>query len=127
MKRYCFVSCFSLLLIVCFSLTAAGCYGKGKEIRFDDSEPLALAPDISWAVVVTPYAAYRKKTSWQSDVSGHCRKGDILQVTGKTVVNGTDEKETESWYDFAGGWLPASAVNIYNNQLRAERAAAHLK
>ena len=99
------------------------CTKKSAEtIPLDTSEPLALAPDISWAVVLDPYAAYRLTSSWDSATAGYCRKGDILQVTGKAAV-----KENGIWYKFKDGWLPESAVTIYSNRYRAESAAGKLK
>jgi hypothetical protein len=100
-----------------------GCSGRsGKEIQFDKSEPLALAPDVSWAVVLDPYAGFRRETAWSAEVVSYCRKGDILQVLGETTV-----KESGNWYEFKNGWLQESAVTIYNNRLKAETAAARLK
>ena len=99
------------------------CTKKSSEaIRLDTSEPLALAPDISWAVVLDPYAAYRLTSSWNAAAAGYCRKGDILQVTGKAAL-----KESGVWYKFQDGWLPESAVTIYSNRYRAESAAVKLK
>ena len=99
------------------------CTKKSSEaIPLDTSEPLALVPDISWAVVLDPYAAYRSTPSWDSAAAGYCRKGDILQVTGKAAV-----KESGTWYKFKDGWLSESAVTIYANRYRAESAAGKLK
>lgn len=110
-------------LCICVSCLLVSCAKKmGKEIQLDNSEPLALAPDISWAVVLAPYAGYRKVTSWNSEVISYCRKGDILQVLGETAV-----KESGNWYEFKAGWLPESAVTVYSNRLKAETAAAKLK
>lgn len=101
----------------------AGCAKKaGDEILLDSSEPLALAPDVSWGVVLDPYAGYRKSTSWNSEVTSYCRKGDILQVLGETAVKGSG-----NWYEFKNGWLPESSVTVYNNRLKAEAAASKLK
>lgn len=90
-------------------------------IQFDNSEPLALAPDVTWAVVLDPYAAYRDTTSWDSRVVSYCRKGDILQVTGSATIKGSG-----TWYKFNSGWLPESAVRLYDNRFRAETAAKQL-
>lgn len=107
----------ALLASVFFS-----CSKKSDDvIQFDNSEPLALAPDITWAVVLDPYAAYRNTTSWDSHVVNYCRKGDILQVTGRATINGSG-----TWYKFDSGWLPESAVRLYSNRFRAETAAKQL-
>lgn len=114
---------YSMIFFVAASCMLTGCTGKAEnEIRLDNSEPLALAPDVSWAVVLDPYAGYRKVTSWNSDVTSYCRKGDILQVLGETAVKGSG-----NWYEFKDGWLSESAVTVYNNRFKAEAAAAKLK
>lgn len=110
---------FSIFLCL---LTLTSCKGKKEEvILFDDSYPLALAPDISWAVVKDPYAAYKSEPLWSAAVSGHCRKGEILQVIGKTVDN-----DNTSWYYFEEGWLPANSLLIYNNRYKAQTSSSQL-
>ena len=111
----------NVLLASLFLLCLGGC-NKNNEIVLDSSEPLALAPDVEWAVVIDPYAAYREETSWSSTVINHCRKGEILKVEGKNFVNGK-----ELWYNFACGWLPSSSVAIYSNKLKAQTASKQLK
>ncbi|MCK9170063.1 MAG: hypothetical protein M0P01_06570 [Treponema sp.] len=113
--------CATVFFIV-LSCVMTGCAKKtGGEIMFDNSEPLALAPDVSWSVVLDPYAGYRKLPSWNSAVTSYCRKGDILQVLGETAVKGSG-----NWYEFKNGWLPETAVTVYNNRLKAETAASKL-
>ncbi|UTD02828.1 hypothetical protein HRI97_07025 [Treponema socranskii subsp. buccale] len=113
----------SAALLFAAFVSFVSCTKKSSEsIRLDVSDPLALAPDISWAVVLDPYAAYRHSPSWDDAAEGYCRKGDILQVTGKAAV-----KESGTWYKFKDGWLPDSAVTIYANRYRAENAAEKLK
>lgn len=113
--------------VIAASLCAAFCFSGCREkkengILLDESNPLALAPDVSWAVVLDPYAAYRSETSWEAAVKGHCRKGDILQVLGtSSAENG------ETWYRFDEGWLPDSAVSVYSNRYRAETASKLIK
>src|SRR5574344_2928563 len=115
-----FLRCLMLCLIVCAGAGISGCSRHGGEISLDESEPLALAPDVTWAVVIDPYAAYRKDTSWQADAAGHCRKGDILQVEGKTVLDDGNSQDGngQTWYKFKGGWLPSSAVSIFRSEER---------
>ncbi|MBQ1949026.1 MAG: hypothetical protein II367_02580 [Treponema sp.] len=95
---------------------------KNKEIVFDNSTPLAMAPDVQWALVVDPYSAFRKEASWTAEVIGHCRKGEIFQVQGASF-----DEERELWFDFTFGWLPASSVEVYSNKFKAETAASLLK
>ena len=113
----------SAALLFAAFVSFVSCTKKSSEsIRLDLSDPLALAPDISWAVVLDPYAAYRTSPSWDAAADSYCRKGDILQVTGKAAV-----KESGVWYKFKDGWLSESAVTIYANRYRAESAAVKLK
>jgi hypothetical protein len=108
---------------LCAAFCISGCREKNENgIPLDDSNPLALAPDVSWAVVLDPYAAYRGETSWEASVTGHCRKGDILQVLGMSAA-----ENGETWYRFDEGWLPDSAVSVYSNRYRAETAAKQVK
>lgn len=111
-----------LLLILLVAAVFSGCK-KEKEILFDDAIPLSLAPDVEWALVVDPYAAYYKEPDWNSEVLNHCRKGDILRIEGKALKKGGKEL----WLDFSYGWLTASAVEIYSNRLKAVTAASNLK
>ena len=94
---------------------------KNASIRFDDRYPLALAPDIEWALVTAPYAAYKSEPDWSAEANGHCRKSDILQIEG-TALSSDDEV----WYRFAEGWLPSSVVAVYRTRFKAETAAGKL-
>lgn len=88
---------------------------------FDNSHPLALAPDVEWAVVTEPYAVFKETDEWGAATAGHCRKGEILQVKGKSV-----DAEKENWYFFEGGWLPQSCVSIFSNRYKAETVSKGL-
>lgn len=110
---------FIVLLICCIFVS---CKKKEAEvIVFDDSQPLALAPDVEWAVVNDPYAAYKHEIGWESGVAGHSRKGDILQVKGKSI-----DKNNNVWYFFENGWLPENCLTIYNNRLKAQVVSKQL-
>lgn len=109
-----------LVLVVLVLMT--GCKQKKEEtIVFDDSYPLALSPNIEWAVVEDPYAAYRSECNWDSSVTGHCRKGDILQIKGKSI-----DAKKDNWYLFANGWLPENCLSIYSNRLKAKAVSEKL-
>ncbi len=115
-----FVKIVSIAFLL-FSLIA--CSNKKEEvIVFDETYPLALAPDVTWAVVTDPYAAYKENAQWTSDVKGHCRKGVILQVLGKST-----DSNNENWYYFEQGWLPANSVAIYSNRFKAQNASEKLE
>ena len=109
-----------IITIFAVSIIAAafftGCAKKSSEvIVFDNSHPLALAPDVEWAVVTEPYAVFKETDEWGAATAGHCRKGEILQVLGKAV-----DAQKENWYYFEGGWLPQSCVSIFSNRYKAE-------
>ena len=109
---------FILILIPSFS----SCKKKSAEsIIFDNTHPLALAPDVEWAVVVEPYAVFKETDEWGATSSGHCRKGEILQVKGKAV-----DAAKDTWYFFEGGWLPQSCVSIFSNRYKAETVSKGL-
>lgn len=100
----------------------SSCQKKTAEpIVFDNSHPLALAPDVEWAVVTEPYAVFRESDEWGGATAGHCRKGEILQVKGKAV-----DAAEDTWYYFEGGWLPQSCLSIFSNRYKAETASKGL-
>ena len=115
-----------IIIVFAVSIIAAafftGCAKKTAEvIVFDNSHPLALAPDVEWAVVTEPYAVFKETDEWGAATAGHCRKGEILQVLGKAV-----DAQKENWYYFEGGWLPQSCVSIFSNRYKAETVSKGL-
>lgn len=111
---------FSAALFIAAVFT--GCAKKSVEvIVFDNTHPLALAPDVEWAVVTEPYAVFRETDDWSAATEGHSRKGEILQVRGKAV-----DSNKENWYYFEGGWLPQSSVSIFSNRYKAETVSKNL-
>ena len=109
-------------VLFCIAALTVSCVRRNDVIRFDDSEPLALAPDILWALVVVPYAGYCTEPSWEAAISGHCRRGDILQIESKSIA-----RDASGWYRCADGWLPESAVIVYTNRYRAVTKAQQLE
>ena len=106
----------SILIIICLLSLITSCKKKTAEtIVFDNTHPLALAPDVEWAVVTEPYAVFKETDEWGAATAGHCRKGEIFQVLGKSV-----DADKENWYFFEGGWLPQSCVSIFSNRYKAE-------
>lgn len=109
-------------LIIFLSVSLSACKKKGNEtIVFDNTYPLALAPDVEWAVVTEPYAVFKENDEWNAATAGHCRKGEILQVKGKSV-----DADKNNWYYFEGGWLPQSCVSIFSNRYKAESVSKGL-
>lgn len=112
----------SIFLILITLSIFFSCKKKSSEtIVFDNSHPLALAPDVEWAVVTEPYAVFKETDEWGAATAGHCRKGEILQVKGKSV-----DADKENWYYFEGGWLPQSCVSIFSNRYKAETVSKGL-
>lgn len=110
------------IIFFCVLIMFSSCNKNNEElIVFDDTYPLLLAPDVEWAVVNDPYAAYRKDSDWNAELSGHCRKGDILQVKGKSRDNNKN-----IWFLFENGWLPSSCLSIYSNRLKAKDSSQKL-
>ena len=111
------------VLLLFLILLSTSCTKKQEEvIVFDSSEPLSLAPDVEWALVTDPYAAYKQTTEWNAEVTGHCRRGEILRVYAKSM-----DKEKTVWYKFEEGWLPEKCLKIYTNRYKAQTAAGALK
>ena len=111
---------FAFFIIVAAAFTC--CSKKSEEkILFDNSHPLALAPDVEWAVVTEPYAVFKETDEWGATTAGHCRKGEILQVKGKAV-----DAAKDTWYYFEGGWLPQNCVSIFSNRYKAESVSKGL-
>ena len=111
------------VLILFLILLSTSCTKKQEEvIVFDTSEPLSLAPDVEWALITDPYVAYRQTTDWNAEITGHCRRGEIIQVLSKSM-----DKEKTVWYEFEEGWLPQKCLKIYTNRYKAQTAAGELK
>lgn len=111
----------SLLMILSVILISSCRKKTSEQIIFDDTHPLALAPDVEWAVITEPYAVFKLEDEWGAATAGHCRKGEILQVKGKSV-----DAAKENWYYFEGGWLPQSYVSIFSNRYKAESVSKTL-
>ena len=121
MKKPVFV--FRFMILAAFVLLLCSCPARKEEtISLDTSDPLALAPGVNWALVVTPYASYKADLSWDSATNGHCRKGDILRVLARS-----SDSEKKEWYKFEPGWLSEDSIEIYTNKYKAENAAKKLK
>lgn len=109
----------TIFLIQLILLCLTGCVKKETEmLPLDNSEPMSLAPDVEWAVVTSPYAAFRQEHDWDAKVLSHARKGDIIQITGKT-----SNPNNNQWYNTKSGWLPKSSISVYSNRLKAEAIA----
>ncbi|MBP5446826.1 MAG: hypothetical protein J6X95_01790 [Treponema sp.] len=116
---------FAFFFISLFLFALSSCKkNNASEIVLDTSDPLALAPDVKWAVVVEPYAAFREEISWDAEAADYCKKGELFPILASATAS--EEAGGEVWYRFKDGWLPASALTVYPNKLRAAKAAALL-
>lgn len=107
------IRCFFLILVSALLFSAC----KKKEITLDDRDPLALIPDIQWALIKEPYTAFKSNPSWTSDALSKCKKGDIIRVTGKI------ENADGVWYKFESGYLPGEVLEVYSNKYKAQKMA----
>lgn len=110
------------IILICLCLLCFSCSKKEEIITFEENSVLDLAPDVKWALITEPYAAYRKNMDFNSDITGYCRKGDILKVLGHST-----DKKNNSWYKFDKGWIPSSSLIVYSNKYKAQSALEQLK
>lgn len=96
------------------------CQKNDGQLEMPELAPEALSPRISWALVSDPYVACREEAGYESQTISSFRKGEIYEIKGRRSVMVDDAKET--WYALGDGWVPSSAVRVYSNKLRAERA-----
>ena len=83
-----------------------------------------LATSSEWAVVSSPYAAFRSGSSLNSQVIAHGRQGDICEVKGKKMVQ--DGQDIVLWYHFEDGWLSENDLMICTNRMQADKASADM-
>ena len=108
------------LLSIFILFTVSGCNKneeKNESIVFDDSHPFAISPDVEWAVITEPYVGFHEENNRSSSSNSYCRKGEILKVEGFSIND-----ESERWYLFEKGWIPASSLVVYKNRYKAESA-----
>ena len=78
-----------------------------------------------WAVINTPYAAFREAPFFSSEVCAHGRKGDIYYVFGKSIQK--TEFGSEIWFEFEKGWINNKDLLIFDNQLKAQETSKKIK
>ncbi|MDY4210892.1 MAG: hypothetical protein SOX64_05670 [Treponema sp.] len=117
-----------IFLLAVFSIYfLSSCKPRNEQIVFQENDVINLNPSISWAVVTEPYAAFRKEASWDSSALDHCKLGDVLMIEGCVILNKKNDLSVkEIWYRFDKGWLVESSVSVYQNKLKAQKAAASL-
>ena len=121
MKKIFYAALIVLAALLC------GCSKNKDIISLNEDDILAMNPTIKWAVVIEPYAVFRKEASWDSSVLDHCRYGDVLMIEGNAILDSAnDSSSKEIWYRFEKGWLSSSSVVVYQNKYKAEKAASDL-
>lgn len=75
-----------------------------------------------WAVITTPYTAFKKTPNINADTINHGRQGDIHLVIGKSIQK--SDTSVEIWYQFEEGWIPENNLAIYSNKLKAENVSS---
>lgn len=114
-------------IVLLSSFLFFSCNAHKNEIVLHDEDSKSLDPTILWAVVIEPYATFRKEASWGSTVTDHSRFGDILMIEGCKILNSSNEAQAkEIWYKFEKGWISENSLKIYQNKFRAQKAAKEL-
>ena len=113
--RGCFVF-FSFL----FVLLVVSCKKNNGQLEMQPLAPQDLSPRIEWALISDPYVACHAEAGYESPVIASFRKGEIYEIVGNCTVIVDDTKEL--WYAIENGWIPSSAVKVYSNKLKAEKA-----
>ncbi len=116
----------NFLVLSVFLLMIFSSCNKKETIVLKEDDPLSLTPGVEWALVSEPYAAFRESPEFESTISSHARRGDILMVQGKQLCHDAETSRTYTWYLFEEGWLESSSVTIYDNKLKADSAAKNL-
>lgn len=118
MKFKIFLSFFAILMIFSFSSCTKN---KTSNISFEQIPQMSVGEQ--WAVISTPYIAYKETPTSNAKISSHGRRGDIHQISGKKIVVSEDLKEKTIWYKLPDGWIEEPSIYICNNQLQAKTAA----
>ena len=116
----------SLLILSLFlSVSIFSCKKNNGQLEMPQIAPEELSPRIEWALISDPYVACRKAADYESATVASFRKGEIHEIKGNCTVLVDEMKE--KWYALGDGWVPASAVRVYSNKLKAEQAKKVLK
>ena len=94
---------------------------KTSNISFEQIPQMSVGEQ--WAVISSPYIAYKETPISTSKIARHGRRGDIHQILGKKILVSEDLKEKTIWYKLPDGWIEESSIYIYNNQFQAQTAA----
>ena len=118
MKFRFFLSFFAILMIFSFSSCTKN---KTSNISFEQIPQISIGE--KWAVISSPYIAYKETPTSSANIIAHGRRGDVHQILGKKILVSEDLKEKTIWYKLPDGWIEESSIYIYNNQFQAQTAA----
>ncbi len=108
------------LVLMIFSFTSCT-KNKTANISFEQIPQMSLGE--KWAVISSPYIAYKETPTNTANIVSHGRRGDIHQILGKKIEVSEDLKEKTIWYKLPDGWIEESSIYICNNQFQAKTAA----
>lgn len=118
MKFRFFLSFFAILMIFSFSSCTKN---KTSNISFEQIPQISIGE--KWAVISSPYIAYKETPTSSANIIAHGRRGDVHQILGKKILVSEDLKEKTIWYKLPDGWIEESSIYIYNNQFQAQTSA----
>ena len=124
MKKRFFEALFAFLLLS-FLATVLSCKKNNGQLQMQDLSPQDLSPRIEWALISDPYVACHEEASYDSAVIASFRKGEIYEIKGNCTIIVDEAKE--KWYAIEDGWIPSSAVKVFSNKLKAEKARDSLR
>ena len=112
----------SVFFCSCFLFSSCKINKPGKTADLNKIDGLATSSE--WAVISSPYAAFRSGSSLESQVIAHGRQGDICEIKGKKIEK--EVKGTVLWYHFDDGWLSENDIIVCNNRMQADKASADM-
>jgi len=113
---------FSVFFCVFFLFSSCKISRAGKVADLNKIDRLATSSE--WAVISSPYAAFRANSSLGADVLAHGRQGDVCEVRGKKLEKNNDK--VILWYHFDEGWLSEDDIYICTNRMQADKASADM-
>lgn len=116
---------FFFVLLPLFLVPLVSCKKNNGQLVMQEFAMEDLSPRIEWGLIADPYVACHQEAGYESVVIASFRKGEIYEIRGRCTVAVDDTKEL--WYAIEDGWIPSSAVKVYSNRLKAEKALKELK
>ncbi len=110
------------LLLLLLSAVFFSCSGKSRIADIAFPPTYVVEARNRFVVVVHPYAALRDQPGESGVTIGHCRKGDVFELTGTRFVESGGNQML--WVCLEGGWILRSSVILFSTRAQAENAAA---